>query len=184
MKKIIITCLLTANIFAAIISGNQHKVSITGGSMDVTSGGSTITVNAGEMTTYGENLAPSKAKKVGQGDMNDVTNDLEPSSSDIDMIKIKTEPINPNIARQIRLELIRQGINREYINLLNVNNGTQIFIDPIPLSTIKQIYNSHHKIARDFFRKTSNEGKVPTLNIKEVDLQKYHKVIFQKNNQN
>lgn len=184
MKKLIIISLLTANIFAAVISGNQGKVSISGGSMDVTSGGSTVTVNAGEMTSYGENSAPSKAKKVEHGDMNDVTKDLEPSSSDIDMVKIKTEPLNPNIAKQIRLELIRKGIDREYINLVNVGTGTQISIDPIPLANIKQIYNSHHKVASDFFKKTSNEGKVPTLNLKEADLQKYHKVIFQKNNQN
>jgi len=51
MIKILISMILTINIFAAVIVGNQNKVSITGGSMEVSAQGVTQVVNSGQMTT-------------------------------------------------------------------------------------------------------------------------------------
>lgn len=181
MKKIILVAIFIMNIFGAMITGNQSKVSITGGSMDVTSGGHTITVNSGEITSIGENTPPSKAKKIDKGDMNDVYHDLNPSLSD-DVIYIKMDPINPNVARQIRLELIKKGIDRDKIEMRNINSGTQISLKNIALGDIKTIYAKHYRAGYEFFKKPSNEGKVPTINIKENELQQYHGVIFQKYN--
>jgi hypothetical protein len=182
MKKFIIISLFGVNLFAAMISGNQGKVSITGGNMDVTSGGSTVTVSSGEITSYGENSAPSKARKIEQGDLNDINKDLSPSSDEVDTINIKLEPISPDVAKQLRLELIRKGIDREKINLSNVTTGTQIFIEAIPLSKIRTIWNGHFKAGTEFFKKESNDGKVPTITIKEGDLKKYHRTLFSKSN--
>jgi hypothetical protein len=180
MKKIIIISLLiTTNIFAAIITGNQEKASIIGGSMDVTSGGSTVTVNSGELTSYKDGQAPTIARPVTRGDLNDVYNELTPTG-DEDIVNIKLAPIDPAIAGKVRLELVQKGISRDKIVITQMTSGAQIFISKINLDDIKQIYGGHYKAGLQYFANNANKGKQPTINIKAEDIKKYHSVIFRK----
>lgn len=180
MKKIVIVSIIVSiNLFGAVISGNQSKVSITGGSIDVSSGGSTVTVNSGEITSYGDGVAPSAARKVQKGDMNDIYSELSPTS-DEDTVNLKFEPIPPRLAQKLRLELVAKGISRDKIEIKNVKNGAQIYIRAIELDSIKQIYGGHYKAGKTYFKTPSNQGKIPTITIKEEELRQYHRVLFSK----
>ncbi len=179
MKKIIFITILAVNIFAAVITGNQEKASIIGGSMDVTSGGSTVTVNSGELTSYKDGQAPSISRPVTRGDLNDVYNELTPTS-DENIVNLKLAPVDPAIAGKIRLELVQKGISRDKINISQMTNGAQIYISSIDLNDIKQIYGGHYKAGLDYFKSPANKGKNPTINIKLEDLKRYHTVIFRK----
>lgn len=180
MKKIIlISSILAINIFAAIITGNQDKASITGGSMDVTSGGSTVTVKSGELTSYKDGQAPSISRPVTKGDLNDIYHELTPTS-DENVINLKLAPIDPIIAGKIRLELVQKGIPRDNITIKQMHDGAQIYISSIDLNDIKQIYGGHYKAGLEYFKSPANQGKIATINIKEEDLRKYHTVIFRK----
>lgn len=179
MKKIILTTILSINIFAAIITGNQEKASITGGSMHVTSGGNTVTVNSGELTSYKDGQAPSISRPVTKGDLNDIYNELTPGA-DQDMINLKLAPVDPIIAGKIRLELVQKGIPRDNITIQQMADGAQIYISSIDLNAIKLIYGGHYKAGLQYFKSPANQGKIATINIKEEDLKKYHTVIFRK----
>jgi hypothetical protein len=179
MKKILFIAILTLQLFGAVITGNQDKASITGGSMDVTSGGSTVTVKSGELTSYKDGQAPSISRPVTRGDLNDIYTELSPSS-DENIINLKLAPIDSTVAQKIRLELVHKGISRDNISISQMTNGAQIYISSIDLNDIKQIYGGHYKAGLQYFKSPANKGKIATINIKEEDLRKYHSVIFRK----
>jgi hypothetical protein len=179
MKKVFFIAILALNLFGAVITGNQEKASIIGGSMDVTSGGVTVTVKSGELTSYKDGQAPSISRPVTRGDLNDVYSELTPTS-DENIINLKLAPIDPNIAQKIRLELVQKGISRDNITIRQMNDGAQIYVSSIDLNDIKLIYGGHYKAGLEYFKSPANKGKIATINIKEEDLKKYHSVIFRK----
>ena len=67
-----------------MITGGQDRVSITGGSMDVTSAGVTKTVNSGQITFLQEGKAPTNARKLKPNDLADIQNDLKISRAMFD----------------------------------------------------------------------------------------------------
>jgi hypothetical protein len=179
MKKIFFIAILTLQLFGAVITGNQDKASITGGSMDVTSGGSTVTVKSGELTSYKDGQAPSISRPVTRGDLNDIYTELTPSS-DENIVNLKLAPIDPTVAQKIRLELVQKGISRDSISISQMSGGAQIYVSSIDLNDIKLIYGGHYKAGLEYFKSPANKGKIATINIKEEDLKKYHSVIFRK----
>ncbi len=186
MKKLftisILFLLFGGYLFGAVITGNQNKVSVIGGSIDVSAGGASVTVNSGEMATYGEGNPPSQPKKIEKGDMNDVYSELTPSS-DENTIHLVLELItNPTVAQKIRLEMIQKGLPRDKIELKRMSKGTQIVVRSIPLEEIKLIYSGHYKAGITFFKADANKGKTPTITIKPEDIKKYHATIFRKYN--
>ena len=177
MRNLIFFLLLISDIFAVVITGNQEKVSVIGGSINVTGNdGVTQIVNSGQITYINEQGA-SKARKIQKGDLNDVYNDLNAIGSK-EIINLKYPPVKYEIARKIKTFLAKKGIPRDKINLKQFKNGTQIILINIQLKSIKSLYPPYYKAAKAFFKKPSNKNKIPTVNMKLIHMKKYHRKIF------
>lgn len=176
-KLLILT--FTTSIFAAMITGNQGKVCVTGGSIDVSSGGVTQTVNSGEITFMGDGQAPSKPRKIQKGDLNDVYDDLK-ASENIKTVNLKYAPVKYKVAKQIRLKLIKKGFKRKFIKIRKYKNLSQLWLLKVDINKIRTLYPPYYKAAKSFFRKKSNKRKTPTLTIQLSHLKRYHKRIFRK----
>ncbi|HIP55517.1 MAG TPA: hypothetical protein EYG97_00675 [Arcobacter sp.] len=179
IKKIIISIIFVTNIFAAVITGNQSKVSITGGSMDVSAQGVTQTVNSGQMTTIGEGKAPTKARGIYPGDFNDVYSELS-AEKEKRNINIRFVPVNFILAKKIKSELIKKKLIRSKFKFKRSPKGTELTINNTSLKSIRDIYPNYYKILSKFFDKPKNKGTVPTITIQVRTIKKYHFELYKK----
>lgn len=72
---LVICALFFAN--GAVIMGNQDKVTTMSGTIDIESGGVTKTVKPGEVSFTKEGAAPTDARRVQKGDIEDVLSDTD-----------------------------------------------------------------------------------------------------------
>jgi len=175
MKKFIILLLLTHSLFSAIITGNQSKVSVTGGSIAVSAQGVTQIVNSGQVTTIGDGLAPSKARNVRPGDLNDLYDELtvKPQKKNINL---KYQAVKYTLAKKIRSYLVSKKIPRYACKFKRTSRGTVLYVKNIKLSLIKNIYPKYYKAFQRFFK--NNKNKVPTAKITVKDIRKYHRALY------
>jgi hypothetical protein len=180
MKQIVIlTLLLNISVFAVVITGNQDKVSVTNGGITVTGNdGITQNVDSGEITFMNEN-GVSKSRKIQKGDLNDIYSDLK-AADESNAVNLKFDPLKYMVAKKIKAFLGQKGIERSKIQLRRYNSNTQIYIKAVSIKRIKSIYPAYYKVAKKYFSKPSNKGKVPTLTIKKKHIYKYHKKIIRK----
>ena len=82
MKTIIFIFIFTViNIKASIITGNQEKISIIGGSMNVTSYGVTKQINSGQIVFIQKGKAPSNVIELDQMHLININEELKNESS-------------------------------------------------------------------------------------------------------
>lgn len=179
MIKILISMILTINIFAAVIVGNQNKVSITGGSMEVSAQGVTQVVNSGQMTTMAKGKAPTKARSILPGDFNDVYSELT-AAAEKKYVNIKYSPVNFKLAKKIKSELIKKKIKRSKFKFKRTSRGTELRINKTSLKSIKNIYPSYHRMLTKFFKKSRNKGSVPTITLTVGTIKKRHPKLYRK----
>jgi hypothetical protein len=78
MKRILILLSLILSIVQSTeFSGNQNKVYVTQGEIEINGYGITQLVRGGEITFYGENLAPTSPKKYLDIEIQDIAIELE-----------------------------------------------------------------------------------------------------------
>lgn len=179
MIKLIFSIFFITNLFSAMITGNQGKVSVMGGSVDVSAGGVTQTLNSGEITFMGDGEAPSKPRKIKRGDLNDIYEDLRATDA-AQTINLRYAPSQYNVVKQIKLVLLKKGFSRNSIKIKRKAGLSQLILLNTDIKKIQYLYPAYYKAARTFFKKKSNKGKVPTLKIKLTHLKKYHRDIFKK----
>lgn len=179
MKYLLLPFMLSVYLSAIVITGNQDKVSVTSGSISVTGNdGVTQVINSGEISFIDE-AGASKSRKVQRGDLNDIYDDLKAANDD-DEINLKYDPLQYIVAKKIKAYLVQKGISRSKVQLKRFNASTQIYITSIPIKNIKKIYPEYYTVAKNFFKKSSNKGKIPTLTMKKKHIHKYHKKIIRK----
>jgi len=179
MIKISISILFAINLFSAVITGNQSKVSITGGSMEVSAQGVTQVVNSGQMTTMAEGRAPTKARNIFPGDFNDVYSELT-AKAEKKNLNIKFAPVKFKFAKKIKAELIKKRIIRSKFKFKRTSRGTILSINNTSLKSIKNIYPAYYKVVDKFFKKPRNKGTVPTITIPLKTIKKRHFELYKK----
>lgn len=177
MKKLFISTLLVMNLFAAIITGNQGKVSVAGGSVSVSAQGSTEVLNSGQITFISEGNAPTKARKIKRGDLNDVRNSLK-AKENPQVINLKYPRVTLKIAKKIKASLLSKNFTKKNIKFKKKGTLIQIYLAKVTLKSIKKVYPPYYKAAKKFFKKSKNAGKVPMLTIKMSHLKRYHRKSF------
>jgi hypothetical protein len=181
MIKLIFILLLITNIFSAIITGNQGKLSVAGGSMSVTAGGVTEVVNSGQITFIKDGQAPSKARKTNRNDLSDIMDDLKAKDGKKKKnITLKYALVSHKLAKKIRLSLIHKKFEREAIRIKRKGSLSQLWLVNVPFASIKTLYPPYYKAAKKFFTKKKNEGKRPTLSVKLSHMKRYHRTTFRK----
>jgi len=176
MRYFLFIILFVSSIFATVISGNQGKVCVLGGSISVTSGGVSQTVNSGEITFIGKDKAPTKARKIKAGDLEDIEKELNMSSSR-KYVYLKFPNMEYKIAKKIRAQLIRKGIKRSDIKLARYGRKTRIVMkQKIPLSSIKRVYPAHYKAALKFYKNPKNKRRTVSYKLTKKQLKIYHKM--------
>ncbi len=175
MRYLLFIILFVSNILATVISGNQGKVCVLGGSISVSAGGVSQNVNSGEITFIGKNKTPTKARKIRNGDLNDIEEELNMSSSRR-FIYLKFPNMEYKIAKKIRSKLIRKGIKRSDIKLVKYSTKTRIKLKKIPLSSIRKIYPAHYKAAIKFYKNPKNNKRTVSYKLNKKQLQIYHKM--------
>ena len=179
IKILFFILIFISNIFATVISANQGRVSVTGGSIDVSSQGVTQVVNSGEITFIGDGKAPTKARKVQKGDLNNLFDELEARDS-LGKIILKFSPVNAMVAKKIRLALLQKGFSRSNIRLKRKGRLSQLYLAKVSLNSIRTLFPPYYKIAKRFFSKKKNNGKVPILTVRLSDMKRYYRNIFRK----
>lgn len=177
MKKIFIVMILVINLFAAIITGNQGKISVAGGSISVSSQGSTELLNSGELTFISEGNAPTKARKTKRGDLNDIYDSLK-AKDDAQIINLKYPKLQYKIAKKIKVSLIKKDFPRSSIKFKTQGPLIQMYLAKIKLKAIKKLYPPYYKAGKNFFKKAKNKGKVPMITMKISHLKRYHRSSF------
>ena len=166
-----------ANIFAAIISANQGKVSVTGGSISVSAQGVTQIVNSGEITFIGEGQAPTKARKTRGDDLRDIFQDLK-AQDKVNKVILKFTPVKSQIAKRIRLKLLQKSFDRMSIKIKRKGRLSQLFLSKVPLNSIKTLFPPYYRAAKKFFKKSRNSGKIPILTVRLSHMKRYYRNIF------
>jgi hypothetical protein len=164
------------NIFAVTITGNQDKNIITGGTVEITSGGVTQTVRSGEIIFLREGGTPSKPRKVKNSDMKDIYEELP--LANVKSINLKYAPLKYKIAKKIRLKLIQKGVDRTSIKIKKHRNLSQLYVKDMQGDSLEALYPYYYKTAQDFFKKKRNKGRVPTVTITLKFIKKYHHNLF------
>ena len=179
MIKLLISLIFITNIFAAVITGDQSRVSITGGSINVTSGGVTQTVNSGQITFIGDGIAPSKPRKIKRGDLNTLNDNLNAKNPDY-IISLLFPKINKKQAEKIKRILVRKGIDKQMLSIHRVGRLYQLKARHIKSNLIKHIYPEYYQYAKKIEKKFRKKNKVPLIPIKLSHLKKYHRNIFRR----
>jgi hypothetical protein len=174
---ILLTSLFYLSVSAAVITGSQDRVSVTGGSISVTSAGVTETVDSGEITFFGDGQAPSKARKIQKNDLNNVMNDLQAKDPD-KLISIQFPNMNHKQANRLKSFLISKGIHKKHISIRNINGIAKVKLRHVNLKKIKSIYPEYHKVGERISEKFAKKNKVPLLKMKSSHIKIYHKNIF------
>jgi len=185
MKKLLILLTIIVNLNSALITGGQDRLSITGGSMNVTSAGVTKTVNSGQITFIQEGQAPSDARKLKPSDLKEITNGLKMTNASR-LINLKFAPVKHIIAKKIRRFLIRAGIDGKKITFKKSSTKVYLYIKQIDINKIKNIYPLYYKAVSKYYIKNKvklkKTAKTPTIVVKLNMMKKYHKSIFKKYN--
>lgn len=179
MKILLFIFIFISNIFAAIITGDQSRVSVTGGSIDVTSGGVTQTVNSGQITFIGDGQTPSKPRKIQRGDLNNLLDNLKAKNPD-NLISLKFPKMEQKKANKIKKILINKGIAKQNISIKKSGKYYLLKVKHIKSKLIKNIYPEYYKYAKTIEKKFKKKNKVPLIPIKLSHLKKYHKNIFRR----
>lgn len=77
MKTIVFICCLVLSLHSAVIIGSQDKVSSMSGTLDVESNGVSKTIRPGEISFTAEGQAPSDARRLQKGDIQDILEDTD-----------------------------------------------------------------------------------------------------------
>lgn len=186
MRILITIFIFIVNINSAMITGSQDKLSISGGSMNVTSEGVSKIVNSGEITFIQDGKAPSDARKLKSDDLKDITDDLKMSNA-ARPVNLKFAPTKKIIAQKIGRLLTKAGISRanmEYRRENKDNTNVALYIKQIDINLIKNIYPVYYKAVSKYYQKhekrLSKKSKTPTIVIKLNMMKKYHRSIFKK----
>ena len=184
MIKLIISLTIILNLNAAVITGSQNKLSITGGSMNVSSAGVTQTVNSGQITFIEENSAPSTPRKLRKDDLIDITDSLSMVNNKR-TLNLKYEPLNRKFTKKLARFLVKAGINRSSMSILRKpNNKFSLYIKEIDINSIKSIYPLYYKAIKKYYVKNAkrlkNSKKTPTIVVKKNMIKQYHKSLYLK----
>ena len=183
MIKLLLSFVFFANLHSAMITGSQGKLSISGGSMSVSSGGATQTVNSGEITFIKEGSAPTKSRKLNKNDLKDITNSL--SMSDVSrLVNLNYAPIKRKLAKKISRFLIKAGIKRGNISFHKVGSKTNMQVRQIDINAIKNIYPKYYKALSKYYiknkKRLKKQSKTPTVKVKVKMIRKYHSSLYNK----
>lgn len=179
IKTLFVIILFSVSANSAVIIGDQSKVSITNGNGWVQSQGITKQIQSGEIIYTHENTAPSDAKRVSKGEMNNVYKSLKPAT-DENIINIQYYPVKNSVAKEIKKYLERLSINPNKILFTKINNEeTEIFLMNIDMKIIEFIYPLYFKVATEFYSQSKNEDKIPTMKMQLHHMYIYHKKAFQ-----
>lgn len=180
MQKIflIIYLLFISSLSAAVISGNQGQVSIEGGSMTVSSGGKSVNVNSGEITFTKDGSAPTAPRRINANDMKNFNESMDAGDPE-KLVNIKYPAnLKPNLIKHLQIELVQKGIPKDAISVRKTGQGTEIRINEVDIEKIKSLYPPYYKLVENYYKKKKSTKKIPTLNIKNSHLKRYHKALF------
>jgi hypothetical protein len=183
MIKVLITLLVLLNLNAAVITGSQSKLSISGGSMDVTSGGVTQTVNSGQITFIEKDKAPTTPRKLNNNDLKDIKSAMSMSNSGKKLANFKYAPVNRTLAKKIARFLVKAGLERKNMLLLRKpNDKFSLYLKNIDIKDIKNIYPLYYKALKKYYLKRGNKppkgNKLPTVVVKLNMIKQYHKTLY------
>jgi len=184
MIKLIIGLTIILNLNAALITGDQNKLSITGGSMNVSSAGVTQTVNSGQITFIEENKAPSTPRKLKKDDLKDITDSL--SMVNIQRpVNLKYAPLNRKFTKKLARFLVKAGLNRSNMSIIRKpNDKFSLYIKEIDINEIKGIYPLYYKALKRYYAKNAKRleksKKTPTIVVKRNMIKQYHKSLYAK----
>ena len=185
MRNILIILTFIVHLNSAMITGGQDKISISGGSMNVTSSGVTQVVNSGQITFIKEGKAPTKARKVKPSDLKDITDGLKMSNL-ARPINLKFDPTKSMVAKKIGRFLVKAGVPRSSLEFNKENELLSLYVKQIDINLIKNIYPSYYKAVSKYYQKykkrLSKKKNVPTIIVKLNMIKKYHKTIYRKYN--
>ena len=85
------------NLNSAVITGSQDRLSISGGSMSVSSSGVTKSVESGQISFISDGNAPTNARKLQKGDLDGISNGLK-MTNDTMLMNLKFVPVKPHLA--------------------------------------------------------------------------------------
>ena len=184
MIKLLFSFIFIISLDAAMITGSQNKLSISGGNMNVTAGGVTQAVNSGEITFIEEGSAPTRARRLNKNDLKDITNELSMSSS-ARTVNLKYAPVKRKLAKKISRFLLKVGIQRANIKLTAKNKTDSIlYVRQIDIESIKNIYPLYYKALGKYYtkneKKLRQKSKTPTVLIKLKMIRRYHKSLYNK----
>lgn len=185
MKYIFFVFIIIINMKAALITGDQDKVSVVGATMLITSQGKTVEVKSGEIVYLEDGKAPSAPSKLKQSDLSDIIEDLRMVNISR-FVNLKFAPVKEKVAQEIRRFLIQSDISSTKIKLVTVDGKKEIYVRQININKIKDIYPHHHKAVLKYFSRNKVELKqksnTPTILFKVNIMKAYHKSIFNKFN--
>jgi len=184
MIKLLFIFILSLSIQAAMITGSQDKLSISGGSMSVSSGGVSQTVNSGQITFIKEGSAPTKARQLNKNDLKDITDELS-MSNNLRPVNLQYSPVKRLLAKKISRFLLQAGIKRSSIQLKQKDNKrTILYVRQIDINAIKEIYPLYYKALSKYYvknkKKLRKKSRTPTVLIKLNMIKKYHKKLYRK----
>jgi hypothetical protein len=167
---------------AAMITGSQDKLSISGGSMNVSSGGVTQMVNSGEITFITEGSAPTKARKLKRNELKDITDSLS-MVNDIRPVNLKYAPVKRKLAKKIARFLVKAGIQRQKITFHDISKEkTYLYVKQIDINAIKNIYPTYYKALSKYYiknkKRLKSKSKTPTVIVKLNMIKRYHKTLY------
>ena len=184
MIKLILSISFVINLTAAMITGSQDKLSISGGNMVVTSGGVSKNVNSGQITFIKDGQAPTDARNINKSDLKDIINELSMSNQSR-LVNLKYAPLKRLLAKKISRFLLKAGIKRSHIILKPAKNGKSLLsVRQIDINSIKTIYPLYYKALSQYYiknaKKLKKKSKTPTVLVKLNMIKRYHKTLYNK----
>jgi len=186
MIKLFISFTILLNLHAAVITGSQNKLSISGGSMNVSSSGVTQTVGSGQITFIEEDSAPTTPRKLKPNDLKDITDSLSMITVERPA-NFKYAPLNRTVTKKIARFLVKAGLDRSNMVLLRKpNNKFSLYLKQIDIEKIKTIYPLYYKALKNYYakkeklKKKKKNKKTPTVTVKLNMIKQYHRTIYNK----
>jgi hypothetical protein len=179
MRLLLISILISVNIFAAVISGNQDKVSIINGSANISSAGKTTIINSGQIS-FTSSSGASAARNIKKGDLKDIYSSLRAEGGDEEdnpneiYVNLKFPASTLTYAKKIKSDLVSKKVPRRIIKITKEKGKKVLIVKKINLTLLKSIYPAYHSAAKKYFAKKRNKGKVPTLKMNNSYVRRIH----------
>jgi len=187
MKILFINLILGISLFALVITGNQDKVSVQGGTIEVTSGGVTEVVESGQITFLQEDSAPTRAVQLQKSDLKDIQDDFQEETIGLQLsptlghlVTLKFETVKYEIAKGIKKVLLKQGFSSASIHIDKKNHYAKLTLIQVPLKKLQKFYPIYYKAAKRFFRIKRNKNKVAKLMVREREMRQFYEEVFNK----